>query len=349
VNGATMDLEPLSRASVPEPAAPLVSVLITVTERPQPLAELYREYVMPLREHGLAVELLVLVEPWAQPLARDLAPLRDAGEPIRVLTPGHTIGEANLLKVGAAHARGDIVVTLPAYHRVRARHLLELIERVRAGVDVVLARRWPRRDSWVNRLQNRVLHLLLGAMTGSRIHDVACGVRAMRRSVLQDLPIYGDFSRFLPLFAQREGYRVEEIDAEQHPKDVGARVFSPGIYARRILDMAGIFFLLRFTDKPLRFFGLVGSVLAGVGGLLLFVLFVQRIGGQALSERPLLVLSVLLFVLGIQAIALGLIGEIIVHVNAPHRKPYRLAEVPAPAPEPPLREPAEPAFPPPHD
>jgi hypothetical protein len=319
---------PVHSAPPSDDAKPRVSVLLTVTERPQPLAALYREYIAPLRRNGEAVEVLVLTEPWGRPLTAELEPLIAAGEPIRVFSVAQTVGETNLLKVGAAHARGDIIVTLPSFHRVVPGTLPRLIEEVAAGVDVVVARRWPRKDSWINRLQNRAFHTMIGSLTGTRIHDVACGVRAMRRDVMQDLPIYGDFFRFLPLFALREGYRVEEIDAEQHPGDVSARVFSPGTYLRRMLDVVGLFFLLRFTDKPLRFFGLAGTAFSTVGAVLLFVLFVQRVGGQALAERPLLVLSVLLLVLGIQSIALGLIGEIIVHLNAPHRRPYRLAREP---------------------
>ena len=88
--------------------------------------------------------------------------------------------------------------------------------------------------------------------------------------------------------------------------------------------MFGLFFLSRFTYKPLRFFGLIGSVLSGIGALILFVMFIQRLGGQSLADRPLLLLGVLIFTLGVQAIALGLIGEIIVHFNAGRRRPYRV-------------------------
>jgi hypothetical protein len=303
---------------------PRVSILIPVSERHDPLEGLYIEYVAPLRESGLALEVLILTEPWGRRLATELQPLIDEGEPIRILSVGQTVGETNLLKVGAAHARGEILLTLPAFRRVAAASLPALIEEVEAGADLVLARRWPRRDGWINRLQNRVFHAILGTLTASRVHDTACGVLAMPRQVLLELPVYGDYFRFLALFAMREGYTVREIPAEQHRGDARVRVFSPGTYVRRILDVIGLFFLLRFTEKPLRFFGLVGSVFAGAGILLLLALLVERVGGQGIAERPLLVLSVLLLVVGLQAIALGLIGEIIVHLNAPNRRPYRV-------------------------
>lgn len=148
----------------------------------------------------------------------------------------------------------------------------------------------------------------------------------MPRDVLLQLPLYGDFHRFLPLMALRDGYRVEEVDAPQHPADVSPRVYAPGTYLRRLVDVLGLFFLIRFTEKPLRFFGLIGALFALVGLTISSILVVQRFQGEGLTDRPLLILGVLLVVLGVQSIALGLIGEMIVHLNAPKRRSYRLRD-----------------------
>ena len=118
--------------------------------------------------------------------------------------------------------------------------------------------------------------------TGIELRDIASGVRAIRREVLEDLPLYGDLYRFLPVLAARDGYRVRELDTPQHRADARARVYRPSVYFRRLLDLLGLYFLVRFREKPLRFFGLVGALLAAVGGILLVVLFVQ--GGP--KESP---------------------------------------------------------------
>lgn len=303
-----------------------VSVIVPVGERPEPLDGLYEEYAPVLRETGRSFEFVFAVEAWGRGLLPALSPLTQRGEPIRTLVVGQPVGEAALLKIAAAEARAPIVLTLPAYRRVDAAALPALIRRVEAGADVALAYRWPRRDPWVNRVQSALLHIALNRLVGERVRDVACGVRAMRREVLQRLPLYGEFSRFLPLFARREGHRVEEIPATQHHADTRTRIYRPGVYLRRVLDLLNLFFLLRFTEKPLRFFGLVGSLLALAGAAVLGVLLVQRLGGQGIADRPLLLLGALLLVLGGQAIALGLVGEIIVHLHAPDRRPYRIAD-----------------------
>ena len=178
-----------------------------------------------------------------------------------------------------------------------------------------------------------VVHTLIGRLSAGRIHDVASGVQAIRRQVLEETPLYGDFLRFLPLLALREGFSVEELSTSQHSHDVRTRVYRPGVYLRRLIDVLGLFFLLRFTEKPLRFFGLLGSVLSLAGTSLLGLLLAQRLAGQGIADRPLLLLGVLLLVLGVQAIALGLIGEIIVHLHASSRRSYRIARsIPGPAP-----------------
>lgn len=233
-----------------------------------------------------------------------------------------------MLIAGAAQASGDILVTLPPYFRVTPDSLPRLVALVRRGeLDLASARRAGRHDSWFNRLQNRVFHTLLAGATGGGFSDVASGVRAFRRKLLDEIALYGDFFRFLPLLARSEGFRVEEITVPQHEADTRARVYGLGIYLRRMIDLLGLFFLIRFTQKPLRFFGLVGSAFAGLGGVILVVLTVQRLLGQAISDRPLLLLGVMLFVVGIQAVSIGLVGEIIVHFGATRTRLYRVAEI----------------------
>ncbi|CAN5127266.1 glycosyltransferase [soil metagenome] len=315
----------LPPAEVTSSGAPAVSVIVAVTERSEPLDLLYAELAPALRASGRTFEFIFAAVNLDDASREPLLALARAGEPVRVLEGGPAVGEAALVRAAAARSRGEIILSHPAYPRVEAEALPELVAAVEGGADLAVARRWPRRDSWINQLQNRVLHRLLGGLTRGRIHDVACGVRAMRPELLREIPLYGDFFRFLPLLAVREGYTVEEITAPQHSRDKGPRVYSPGVYLRRLLDIAGLFFLLRFTEKPLRFFGMIGSLLSILGVVILgFGVFERLIGRQGLADRPLLLFGVLALVVGVQAFALGLIGEIIVHVQARRTPTYRL-------------------------
>jgi hypothetical protein len=304
-----------------------VSVIVPVVERPEPLAALYEEFAPALREAGYRFEFVFAAHQWYDYLLAPLKPLVERGEPIRVMTFGQGVSETSILKVTAAGCRGRVILTLPAYRQVVPSALPALVEAVEDGADFAVARRWPRKDSIVNRLQNRVLHAAIGNLGGGKLRDVACGVRAARPKVVEDARVYGDFVRFFPLIALREGFSVVEVECPLHPAAMGGRVYGPGVYLRRLIDILGLTFLMRFTDKPLRFFGLIGGVLALAGGVILAVLLFQRqVQDTAVSDRPILLLGVLLLTLGVQAIALGLIGEMIVHLHASRRPLYRLRE-----------------------
>jgi hypothetical protein len=273
---------------------------------------------------GRAIECVFAVEPGHRHLTEQLQQAADSAVPIKVLLAAHSMGETGLVRMALPHCRAPALLILAAYRRVVPDALPDLVQMLEQA-DLVVARRWPRKDSWVNRIQNRLFHGLVGRFTHSEFHDMASGAQAVRRELLENLPLYGDLYRFLPVLAVRDGYRVREIDCAQHPHDTHTRVYSPAVYLRRALDILGLYFLVRFNEKPLRFFGLVGGALSLLGTGLLAVLFVERLGGKGIADRPLLLLGVLLLVLGVQAIALGLVGEIIVHVHAARQRKYRLA------------------------
>lgn len=304
---------------------PYVSVIIRVTERPARLEGLYDEYAPALRALGRSFEFVFAIEPWARALAEPLYRRSREGAPIRVIELGRAVGEATQLRVAAERSEGSIILTLPAYRRVDAAAFPELIRRVERGADLAIARRWPRSDRLANRIQSWAFNRILRLLVGQGIRDVACGVQAMRPEVLRETPLYGDFFRFLPVLAGREGFEVVEVDAPQHPADRRTPLYSPGVYVRRAVDVLGLFFLVRFTEKPLRFFGLVGTGLALLGLLVLGVLVVQRqLGGEPLAGRPMLLAGVTALTLGVQVIALGLIGEMIVHLHAARGRWYRV-------------------------
>lgn len=305
---------------------PLVSVLVPVWQSPEPLAPLYHEYAGPIRARGWRFEFLFIAEPGYADEIAALLRLVEEGEPIRVFQVAQQLDESSLYQAGAAYARGSILVTLPGYRRIEAEHLPRLIEQVIRGSDLVVARRWPRRDAWINRLQNRALHRLISVTVGGNFRDVACGVRAMRREVLLNTPVYGDSFRFFSLLAKQAGFQVEEMSAPQHQADRRARVYRPTLYFRRLLDLLGIYVITRFTSRPLRFFGALGATLIIIGVVILLLSLTPGLSDISSTARVGLLAGLFLLVLGIQTVAIGLIGEIIVFLQAPTQSRYRIVE-----------------------
>lgn len=243
---------------------------------------------------------------------RDVGPI-----PVRVYRMAKGFGEASALDLGFSLARGKYVITIPDRFQAEPMGILRVLEALDRGYEVVVTRREPRRDPWINRLQSRIFHFFTRQLSGRRFRDMTCALRGLTREASRSLELYGDLHRFLPILAAAKGFRVEEVAVLQRDEDAQMRVFGPGVYARRLLDILHVFFLARFTRKPLRFFGLIGLAAATLGFLISGWLTVERLfGGKPLTDRPLLLLGVLLIVLGVQVASMGLIGELVIFLSA---------------------------------
>ena len=305
---------------------PSLSVLVPISERHDDLRALYLQVVEELTPFNMPFEVIFVLDGPNFPQAeKQLHELRESYAGVRVYRLNRTFGEAAALQTAAARARGGTILTLAPYFQLAPGAIGKVLDTLEDGYDFVVARRHPRIDSWFNRLQSRIFHLLTNWLTGARLRDISCGLRAMKAEVIRAIPLYGDLHRFIPLLAYKHGFRIAEVPFPQSPADARLRVYRPGVYLRRLLDILTVFFLFKFTRKPLRFFGLVGASLFGTGFLITGYLATLRILHViALADRPMLLLGVLLMVLGVQTASLGLIGEIIVFSHAKDVKDYQI-------------------------
>ena len=303
-----------------------LSVVIPVGGRTDNLEDLHFNYRRGLDAAGITYEMVYVLDGRRRDDRRQLLALRDAGEPLKIITLGKSFGEATALMVGFANSSGARLLTLPAYFQVEGAELPRLLEA--SGADLVVARRWPRRGGRLERLRRGGFHALLKLITGVSFRDLGCGVRVMNRRVAKEITIYGDQHRLLPVLAAKQGFEVKEVDIAQSPRDEFRGRYRLREYLHRTLDIFTVFFLLRFTKKPLRFFGMIGSATFGIGALVVAVLVVQRlVFDQPLADRPALLLSCLFLVLGVQLFALGLLGELIIFTHAKDLKDYKVADI----------------------
>jgi glycosyltransferase involved in cell wall biosynthesis len=303
-----------------------LSVIIPVGERYDPVSQLFAQYKKSAETTGLNYEIIYVLDGKRPDVLAELNKLRETNE-IHVIVLAKPFGEATALNAGFNESSGDIIMTLPAYQQVESDSIPGLI-RALDGNDMVLARRWPRKDSFFNRLQSKMFNSILRSFTDLVINDAGCSVRVFKRHILDEVQIYGDMYRFFPIMANRQGFRITEIDTPQSKSDAFQRIYSPGIYIRRLLDMLTVLFLVKFIKKPLRFFGLVGTGLLTAGFLTtMYLIFERLVFDTPLADRPALFLSSLLIVLGIQVIAIGLIGEIVVFTHAKDLKEYKVEKI----------------------
>jgi glycosyltransferase involved in cell wall biosynthesis len=308
-------------------STPELSVIVPVTERYDDIATLFGEYRAALAELGRPYEMIYVLDgPKPQVLA-ELQRLRAAGETLEIAQLARSFGEATALAAGLEVSRGAWILTLPAYFQVDSRALRAVFD-AKGDFHMVIAHRWPRRGSGLEAMRRRLFHRLIQSVTGTRYRDLGCGVRLLDRQVLEEVSLYGDQHRLLPVLVERNGFRVREVDIPQSDRDEFRGRYSFRDMVGRMLDVFTVFFLVKFTKKPLRFFGGVGGVMCAFGGAYLLVLVVQRLFfGQPLADRPALLLSSLLVVLGIQIFGLGLLGELIIFSHARDLKEYRVERI----------------------
>jgi glycosyltransferase involved in cell wall biosynthesis len=300
------------------PKGPRLGVVIPVGERWDDLVRLYHDVAPEIAKRYAAWEVVVVVDGRRAEAEVYVDRLREAADNVRVVRTYRAFGEATAVMAALPYTDATDLLLLAPYYQVEPAGVGALLDRLQAGdLDMVAARRDPRVDSGSQQFQTRLFHRMIRAISGVHLQDVACGVKAMKREVLELVRPYGDQYRFLSVLAVQRGFRVEELPVPQSPLDVRPKVYRPGIYVRRALDVATMVFLFKFTEKPLRFFGLVGIALGGLGGLITAYLGVYRLLGLGkLADRPLLILSTLLLVLGVQALSIGLLGELVIFAGA---------------------------------
>jgi hypothetical protein len=307
----------------------LLSVVIAVRdpERAAPIPQLYQEYRDQLDEVGCAYEFIFAVEGDQPTVVDNLRRLIEEGEPVTTLVFSKWYGGATVLSAAFDRASGDIVLTLPAYHQIDPASIPSLFPPLEDN-DMVVVRRWPRVDGLATRVQVRTFHALLRGLLGFDFHDLGCSVVAFKKEILNTIDLYGDQHRFLPVLTNHLGFKVKEVEAPQVEEDTFQSHLSVGTYVNRLLDLLSVFFLTKFTHKPLRFFGATGlASLVGGGGLTIYLTIQRLFMGVPLKNKPMLLLGILLIVLGTLLFAIGLIGEMIIFTNPDSQKEYVVEKV----------------------
>ena len=317
------------RAGAGSGSMPSVTYLWTFDHREDQLVDTLRAQIESLAEVPGTKELVVVANGVAAAARDALLPiLRTAPFPAALLSLHRGSGEGAALTVGFRHSQGDVVVILPPYRQIDETEFARLTEAIREGsLDYIASWRHPRVGSRTDGALSRLFNTIASDFTDVELHDVNSPLRAMKRKVLEEVPYHGDLHRFLPMLAAMQGFRVGELRVRHVTERVRHGDYHVGIMVRRFLDLLSLFFLVKFTRKPLRFFGLIGTVTFAAGAIVLVYLLIQRLFGVPLSDRPLLVLGALLFVLGAQLFSIGLLGELIIFTYGRDNPEYAVERV----------------------
>ncbi|MCU0610285.1 MAG: glycosyltransferase family 2 protein [Candidatus Eisenbacteria bacterium] len=224
------------------------------------------------------------------------------------------VGKSAALARGFRAARGDVVVTMDGDLQDDPHEIPLLLDKLDEGFHAVSGWKAERKDPLSKRLPSRIYNWATRLASGLPLHDFNCGLKAYRREVVEEVRVYGQLHRFLPVLAHWRGFRVGEIRVRHRPRRFGRSKFGASRFVAGLLDFMTVVFLMKYRRRPLHLFGFVGLALFGLGVLVNLYLAVIWLQTHAIGGRPLLIFGLLSTILGFQFISIGLLGEMMVHL-----------------------------------
>lgn len=226
-------------------------------------------------------------------------------------------GKSAALSVGFQHALGRIIVTMDADLQDDPNEIPRLIEKLENGFDLVNGWKKKRHDPISKTIPSKLFNFTTSVLTGIKLRDFNSGLKAYRREVVQDIKVYGEMHRFLPVLANWAGYKVAEIPVLHHPRKYGKTKFGFSRTWHGLLDLVTVLFTTRYSKRPLHFFGSIGLLTSLLGLAIDLELTIEWLMGKtAISNRPLFTVGIVLIIVGVQFVSIGLIGEMITRSNA---------------------------------
>jgi glycosyltransferase involved in cell wall biosynthesis len=289
----------------------MISVVVPLFNEEKTLDALYRELADALDKVGEPWEVVFVDDGSTDGSLAALTQLHDEASNAVVVHLRRNFGKAAALQAGFLEARGEVVVTIDADLQDDPAEIPQLLAKLDEGFDLVSGWKTRRNDPWTRRLLSRVFNWATAVVSGVRLHDVNCGLKAYRTEVLEGMSIYGELHRFIPVLASYRGFRVAEVAVNHRPRAHGRSRYGLNRYLRGFFDLLSVTFMGRYRHRPLHLFGGVGLLMGFVGFLVLVYLTILKIGGAGIGHRPLLTLGVLLLVVGVQFVSLGLLSELI--------------------------------------
>jgi glycosyltransferase involved in cell wall biosynthesis len=316
----------------PEPRrdAVEVSVVVPVLDEAGTVGELAQRVAAVLDREGRAFEVLFVDDGSTDATAERVRAAHALDSRVKLVRLRRNFGKAAALSAGFDHARGGLVVTMDGDLQDDPEEIPRLLAALEER-QLDLASGWKRRrqDPPSKRWPSRLFNWVTRKLARVELHDFNCGFKAYRREVVDQVPIYGELHRYIPVLASRKGFAVGEIEVRHHPRRDGASKYGWDRFYKGLLDLITVLFITRYTRRPLHLFGVIGLGLLAAGfgiNSYLLVAWLQA-GGAGLANRPLLLLGVLLMVLGIQVLTTGLIAELISSVGFRRAESYSIREV----------------------
>lgn len=289
-----------------------ISVVIPVFNEQESLPVLYDRLLAVLLEITQQFEIIFVDDGSDDGSFAVLEGLHQRDGRVKVIQFRRNLGKSAALAVGFDQARGQVIVTMDADLQDEPSEIPRFLDSIGQGYDLVSGWKYPRRDPLSKTLPSLLFNRVVQLMTGLRIHDFNCGFKAYRREVVEELRIYGELHRYIPVLAFWRGFRVTEIQVRHHPRQFGRSKYGVERFLRGFLDLLTVLFLNRYNRRPLHLFGWLGLLTFFAG--LVIVLYLSILwfeGVRPIGTRPLLSFGVLFLFMGVQFVSFGLLAEMV--------------------------------------
>jgi glycosyltransferase involved in cell wall biosynthesis len=288
-----------------------ISVVVPLYNEEESIVELHDKIESVLVQMGVDYEFVFVDDGSVDKSLLILRDLYRKSSRVSVISFRRNHGKSAALSVGFRQARGDVVVTIDADLQDDPAEIPALIKKLQDGADLVSGWKASRQDPWSKKLPSKFFNAITSMMSGLRLHDFNCGLKAYRAEVAHSISVYGELHRYIPVLAAWEGFRVEEIQVRHFRRKYGKSKYGGERFLNGFFDLVTVMFITRRSLKPLHFFGRVAFVLFAIGIIPQLFFLIQYIGGADLRVRPIMLVGFVLIIVALQIGSIGLLAELI--------------------------------------
>jgi len=294
----------------------MISILVPFYNEEESLPLLHREITDNMVNLGREYEVLYINDGSTDKSALKIHDIAQSDTHVNIIMNRKRMGKGEALRCGIEQARGEIMIFMDADLQDNPKDIRLFLNKIDDGYDLVNGIREKRKDSIIIKFYSVIVNIFLHKLMKSPFTDINCGFKAIRKEIFQEIHLYGNNFRFLPLAAYYKGFKVSEIVVQNRDRKYGVSKYGWKKLYIGIIDTITAYFIFQFAEKPLHFFGTIGLGFFGLGFIITLYLAIERIFNNVLLyRRPLLQFGILLIIIGIQIAMTGIIGELIVYLD----------------------------------
>jgi dolichol-phosphate mannosyltransferase len=308
----------------------LISIIIPVFNESESIGYLLDEVLNVMQNNKLNCELIVVNDGSNDNTSTVLDELTVKIKELSVISLRKNYGQTAAMSAGFDNSKGEIVITLDGDLQNDPNDIPKLISHINEGYDLICGWRYERKDKLISRrIPSKIANKLIANVTGLKLHDYGCSLKAFKKEILDDIKLYGELHRFLPVLANIEGAKIKEIKVNHRSRKYGSSKYGIDRTFRVLMDLLTVWFMTKFLTRPMYGFGFMGiiSILLSFG--MTSYLFIIKLLGNDIGNRPMLMFALILGIAGVQLFSFGLLGELLIRTyhESQNRPIYRVRKI----------------------